>query len=119
MESVDCWPLVTIPIQTLGGKTSFGNHPSRCDCSLVSLTFTVYGTAGNHVSGVRVFTRGGPLVEGIRTRQLDAIGRDPNTLVAGGCLRSLPCMTGLTVCIGNSENFRPEAPRFAPHAADG
>jgi len=50
MESVDCWPLVIIPIQTLGGKTSFSNHPSGCDFSLVSLSFTVYGTASNPAS---------------------------------------------------------------------
>jgi len=50
---------------------------------VVSLTYTVYGTASNHVSGVCVLTRGGPLVEVIQTRQLDAIRRDPNTSVAG------------------------------------
>jgi len=83
MESVDCWPLVTVPIQTLGGKTGFRNHPSGCDCCVVSLTFTVYDTASSHVSGVCVRTRGGPQVEGFQTRQLDAIRGGPNTLVAG------------------------------------
>lgn len=73
MESVDCWPLVIVPIQTLGGKTRLSNHPSGCDCRVVSLSFTVYGTASSHVSGVCVRTRGGPQVEGIQTRQLDAI----------------------------------------------
>jgi hypothetical protein len=83
MESVDCWPLAIIPIQTLEGNTSFSNHPSGCDCSMVSLTFAVYGTASNRVSGVCVPTRGGPLAEVIRTRQLDAIRRDPGTSCDG------------------------------------
>jgi len=86
---------------------------------VVSLTFTVYDTASSYVSGVCVRNRGGPQVEGIQTRQLDAIRGHPNTLVAGGRLGSLPCVTRPTVRTGNGENFHPEASRLALRAANG
>jgi hypothetical protein len=75
MESVDCWSLAIIPIQTLGGKSSYSSHPSGCDCSLVTLIVTVNGTAKvPYVSGVRAFTRVGPHVE---SNSDQAIGCDP------------------------------------------
>lgn len=74
MESVDCWPLgLSFRSRQLGGTAGFSNHLSGCDCPLVSLTFTVNGTASNHVSGVCVFTRGGPHV---RRDSDEAIGCD-------------------------------------------
>lgn len=73
MESVDCWPLAIISSQDTRGKIAFGNRPQGCDRSVVSLPFTLYVTVSHHVSGVLQPIRDGPYVEGIQTRQPDAI----------------------------------------------
>jgi hypothetical protein len=73
MESADCWPLAIISSQDIRGKITFGNRPQGRDRSVVSLPFTLYVAVSLHVSGVSVPIRDGPYVEGIQTRQLDAI----------------------------------------------
>lgn len=99
MESVDCWSLAIIPIQTLGGKSSYSSHPSGCDCSLVTLIVTVNGTAKvPYVSGVRAFTRVGPHVESnSQIRQLDAIRVDPNAFAL--VIRTLAPLRDRSWCV--------------------
>jgi hypothetical protein len=71
MESVDCWPLATTPIQTLEGKPFSVTvlldvidlwYPSSLLCMLRQVTTSL---------DVCLPNRDGPQVEGFQTRQLD------------------------------------------------
>lgn len=75
MESVDCWSLAIIPVQTLEGRATLVTVIFDVTICLLSLTFAVHVTVAIYVSGVSVANRGGSHVEGIQTRQSDAIQR--------------------------------------------